>query len=168
MSRASAVLGSALFFVIAPGVIAGLVPWWMSGWQVQAPFFGFWPIRVLGVLLIVLGLPVLVGSFARFALQGRGTPAPVAPPRHLVVEGAYRHVSNPMYVAVVALILGQGLLFGGLAVLAYGAIVWLCCHVFVLAYEEPTLRKTFGAEYDAFRENVPRWIPRLRPWKGGA
>jgi protein-S-isoprenylcysteine O-methyltransferase Ste14 len=165
MSRASAILGSALFFVIAPGVIAGLTPWWISKWHMQPPLPAFWPVRVLGALLIVLGLPLLIGSFARFALQGLGTPAPVAPTRHLVVTGAYRHVRNPMYVAVVALILGQGLLFGSVAVLVYGAIVWLCCHLFVLFYEEPALRKTFGAQYTAFCDNVPRWIPRLWPWR---
>jgi protein-S-isoprenylcysteine O-methyltransferase Ste14 len=117
------------------------------------------------VLLIAAGLPVLLDSFARFALQGLGTPAPVFPTRHLVVTGLYRYVRNPMYVAVVSLIVGQGLLLGNLRVLGYGLVVWLACHAFVRLYEEPMLRSTFGAEYDAFRTNVPRWIPRLHPWR---
>jgi Phospholipid methyltransferase len=109
---------------------------------------------------------VLLDSFARFALQGLGTPAPISPTRHLVVTGLYRHVRNPMYVSVVSLIVGQGLLFGNLRVLEYGFAVWLAFHLFVLLYEEPTLRSTFGAGYEAFCANVPRWIPRLRPWQG--
>ncbi len=166
MRRASAILGSAFFLVIAPGSVAGLVPWAISRWRLQPPFLGFPPTRVLGVLLIVAGLPVLLDSFARFALQGLGTPAPIFPTRHLVVTGLYRHVRNPMYVSVVSLIVGQGLLFGNPQVLAYGFIVWLATHLFVLLYEEPTLRSTFGAEYEAFCANVPRWIPRFSPWKG--
>jgi len=164
MKRVVAVIGSSLFLVIAPGTVALLVPWWIWRWEPQASGWSFHPVRVLGVLLIAAGLPVLLDSFARFALQGLGTPAPILPPRHLVVTGAYRHVRNPMYVSVVLLIVGQGLLFGNLRVLEYGCVAWLAFHLFVLLYEEPTLRSTFGAEYDAFCANVPRWIPRLRPW----
>jgi protein-S-isoprenylcysteine O-methyltransferase Ste14 len=105
-------------------------------------------------------------SFAQFALKGLGTPAPVFPTRHLVITGFYRYVRNPMYVAVVAVIIGQGLIFGNMRVLAYGALIWLGFHVFVVAYEEPTLQATFGSEYERFRAGVPRWIPRLSPWQG--
>ena len=107
---------------------------------------------------------MLVETFARFALQGRGTPAPVYPTETLVVTGSYRFVRNPMYVAVVSLILGQGLLFGNLAVLAYGAAIWLIVHLFVISYEEPTLARSFGARYERYKANVRRWIPRLTPW----
>jgi protein-S-isoprenylcysteine O-methyltransferase Ste14 len=159
-------LGSALFLLIAPGTVAGLVPWVISRWRAQAPVMDFPLLRAAGVLLIVAGIPVLLDSFARFALQGLGTPAPVFPTRHLVVGGLYRYVRNPIYVAVVSVIVGQGLLFGNVRLLAYGAIIWLSSHVFVITYEEPKLRATFGAEYDAFCAHVPRWIPRLRPWRG--
>jgi protein-S-isoprenylcysteine O-methyltransferase Ste14 len=165
MRRQFAILGSGLFLVIVPGSVAVLVPWWISRWRLQTPLWGFGPIRVAGVLLIAAGLPVLLDSFARFALQGLGTPAPIFPTRHLVVTGLYRYVRNPMYVAVVSLIVGQGLLLGNLRVLGYGLVVWLACHGFVRLYEEPMLRSTFGAEYDAFRTNVPRWIPRFHPWR---
>lgn len=111
------------------------------------------------------GLPVLLDSFARFALQGLGTPAPVFPTRHLVVSGLFRYVRNPMYVAVASLILGQGLFFGSVRVLEYGIAVWVAFHLFVLIYEELTLRRTYGSEYEEFCANVPRWIPRLRPWR---
>ena len=102
-----AVLGSALFLIIAPGIVAGFIPWWISKWNAQAPFLGFAPIRTLGVFIVVLSILVLLESFARFALQGLGTPAPVFPTRHLVVSGFYRYVRNPMYLAVVWAILGQ-------------------------------------------------------------
>jgi len=127
---------------------------------------GWLPFRFLGGLLICAGLPALLDSFARFAVQGWGTPAPVFPTKHLVVTGLYRFVRNPMYVAVVSVILGQGLLFGNVRILEYGVVVWLAFHLFVLAYEEPTLRATFGREYEQFCAGVPRWIPRLHPWPG--
>jgi protein-S-isoprenylcysteine O-methyltransferase Ste14 len=110
------------------------------------------------------GLAVLLESFTRFALQGVGTPAPVFPTRHLVVQGAYRYVRNPMYVAVTSLVLGQALLLGDTHLLVYAVFPWLAAHVFVLTYEEPTLRRTFGAEYETYCAHVPRWIPRLSPW----
>lgn len=163
--RAFALLGTALFLVLAPGFVAGLVPWWISRWQFRAPFAGYAPLRVIGGVLIAVGTFVVLDSFARFALQGLGTPAPVFPTKHLVVQGCYRRVRNPMYVAVVAVILGRALLFGNLRVLEYAALLWLLMHLFVLLYEEPTLRKTFGAEYERFRANVPRWTPRLTPWR---
>jgi hypothetical protein len=93
---------------------------------------------------------------------GIGTPAPAFPTRHLVITGIYRHVRNPMYLAVIATILGQGALFGNVAVLEYGGVVWLF-HLFVLVYEEPTLRSTFGTEYESYSAAVPQWIPRLMP-----
>jgi protein-S-isoprenylcysteine O-methyltransferase Ste14 len=164
--RISAILGTAVFLVIAPGTVAGLIPWWISRWRIQPPFLGFAPFRIVGVLLITAGLPVLLESFARFALQGIGTPAPVFPTRHLVVQGFYRYVRNPMYIAVVALVIGQALLLGSIHLIEYIAIPWLLAHLFVLAYEEPTLRRTFGAEYETYCAHVPRWIPRLTPWRG--
>jgi protein-S-isoprenylcysteine O-methyltransferase Ste14 len=160
-----AVLGSALFFAVAPSSVAGLVPWWITRWEFRPPFFDLDATRAVGILLIVAGLPGLVDSFARFALQGLGTPAPIAPTQNLVVTGLYRYVRNPIYVALVAVILGQAVLFGDQRLLGYGAFLWLAFHIFVLAYEEPTLRETYGAEYQEYRTNVPRWIPRLTPWR---
>ena len=165
MPKAIAILGSALFFVVAPLLLAGFVPWWITGWQFRAAFLGQELTRAIGVALIIAGVPALIDSFARFALQGIGTPAPIAPTQRLVVTGLYRYVRNPIYVAVVAVILGQALLFGDGRLLWYGALFWLACHVFVVVYEEPTLERTFGAEYAAFRANVPRWMPRLTPWQ---
>jgi protein-S-isoprenylcysteine O-methyltransferase Ste14 len=166
MKRPSAIAGSVLFLLIAPGTVAVFVPWLISRWHMQSPLLDFSPFRVIGVLLIAAGVPMILDSFACFALQGLGTPAPILPTKHLVVSGLYRYVRNPMYVGVSWVIFGQGLLLGDKRVLGYGLIVWLAFFLFVLAYEEPKLRRTFGEEYEAFRASVPRWIPRLRPWPG--
>jgi protein-S-isoprenylcysteine O-methyltransferase Ste14 len=164
--KLSAIVGSAIFLVIAPGFIAGLAPWWISHWRFEDSFPAMPLFRVAGGFLIALGSVGLLDSFARFAVQGVGTPAPAFPTIDLVVTGLYRYVRNPMYVAVASAILGQGLFLGNAALLGYGAIVWAFFHLFVLVYEEPTLKMSFGVEYDAFRAAVPRWIPRVTPWKG--
>ena len=166
MNRSSAIVGSAVFLVIAPGTIAVLVPYWIYRWHMAPPLLGFSAFRVLGALLICAGLPLLLDSFARFAIHGLGTPAPVAPPKHLVVSGLYRYVRNPMYVAVSSLVFGQGLLFGSTQVLEYGVAVFVGFHLFVLLYEEPVLREKFDAEYDSYCRNVRRWWPRIKAWRG--
>ena len=121
--------------------------------------------RCASAAMIVAGVLGLVDAFARFALQGLGTPAPIAPPRNLVVTGLYRYVRNPIFVAVVAIILGQALLMAEWRLIVYGAVLWLAFHVQVVVYEEPTLEQTFGSEYAAFCAAVPRWIPRITPWR---
>jgi protein-S-isoprenylcysteine O-methyltransferase Ste14 len=167
MRKTSAILGSAFFFVIAPVSVVAVIPWWITRWEFRAAFFAVELTRAIGVILILVGVPGIVDSYARFALQGLGTPAPVAPPRHLVVTGLYRYVRNPMYTSLLAVILGQALVFGDWRLIVYGVLFWSACQAFVLAYEEPTLRRMFGAEYEAFCANVPRWIPRLAPWQRG-
>ena len=161
MKRPGALLATAVFLFLAPGTIAGLIPWRISGWEFQPPFFGLEPLRWLGVLLIALAAPVLLESFGRFAMEGLGTPAPLLPTRYLVMKGFYRYVRNPMYVAVVSMIVGQGLLLGNSSLLLYAAVVWTAFHAFVLLYEEPKLRKTYGEEYDAYCARVRRWAPRM-------
>ena len=160
--RSFAIIGSLLFLLIAPFTVAGVVPYWINQWKmaVHLPIL----FRSLGVVFIVAGITVLLDSFARFAFQGLGTPAPIFPTQHLVVKGLYRYVRNPIYVAVVAVILGQSLLFGDLRLLEYGGVIWLGFHVFVLLYEEPKLRTTFGLEYENFCKHVPRWLPRFHTW----
>ena len=120
----------------------------------------------VGWLLIAFGLVLLIETFARFALEGLGTPAPFYPTKALVVTGSYRFVRNPMYLAVVTLILGQALVFSSWPLLIYAGIVWLVVHLFVVGYEEPTLRRTFGSQYDGYCRDVRRWLPRLVPWNG--
>jgi protein-S-isoprenylcysteine O-methyltransferase Ste14 len=163
--RARAIVGSIAFLFVAPGIVAGVLPWWISGYRLGPAFLGFEPFRWFGVFLLALGAVLLIETFSRFALQGLGTPAPIAPTKTLVVAGSYRFVRNPMYVAVICLILGQALLLGSLGTLVWGLVVWLTVHLFVLGYEEPTLRKTYGEQYDRYRTNVRRWIPRITPWR---
>ena len=127
--RLRAVLGSIVFLFVAPGIVAGVIPWLISQWRFLPPLFGLEPLRWVGGLLLVLGGVLLIETFSRFALQGLGTPAPIAPTKTLVVTGSYRFVRNPMYVAVVSLILGQGLFFGSVPVLVYGLAVWLGFHL---------------------------------------
>jgi protein-S-isoprenylcysteine O-methyltransferase Ste14 len=121
--------------------------------------------RVVGVVLILAGAAFLVHAFARFVAEGLGTPAPVAPPGRLVVGGVYRYVRNPMYVAVTATIVGQALLLGQLWLIAYAALFAGVTGAFVRLYEEPTLGRKFGAEYEEYRRAVPGWWPRRRPWR---
>jgi protein-S-isoprenylcysteine O-methyltransferase Ste14 len=161
--RRSAAIGTAVFFLVAPGLAAGLVPWLVTGYRFEEPVGGWIVARVIGAMMIAAGLLVLVPAFARFAREGLGTPAPVAPTEHLVVGGPYRYVRNPMYLAVGGLIVGQALLFGQLVLLAYAAGFLAAVIAFVRLYEEPALRRQFGSEYEAYRAAVPGWLPRLRP-----
>jgi len=164
VAKTGPILGSFVFFLIAPASIAGWVPYVLSRWRFRPPLVGISAGRFLGALIVVIGAAALMECFGRFATRGRGTPAPIAPPQELVASGLYRYVRNPMYVAVVAVIVGQALLFGNVVLLEYAAIVGLLFHLFVLAYEEPTLRRRFGPSYDVYRTHVRRWWPRLRPW----
>lgn len=162
--RLTPVQGSILFFFLAPGTMAGLLPWLISGWTFEPALLGADATRFVGAALVFAALDIVVDSFARFAVTGQGTPAPISPTRHLVISGYYRHVRNPMYVAVAGAILGQGLLFGSERLLFYGLLFWVVCHAFVVLYEEPTLAKSFPDGFRAYRANVPRWIPRVTPW----
>ena len=161
--KPSAAVGSAVFFVLAPGTVVGLVPWWITNWEIREPLPYWAPARVVGASLIFAGAAVLIHAFARFVVEGLGTPAP----EHLVVGGIYRYVRNPMYVAVLAIIVGQALALGQLILLAYAVAVWIAVASFVYFYEEPALSRRFGARYEAYRRAVPAWWPRLRPWRTG-
>src|SRR3954451_13167917 len=152
-----AALGRAAFLVLAPGVMAGLVPWLLTGWHATDPPV---PLQIAGWLLIAAGLAALIHSFARFVIEGRGTPAPVAPTERLVVGGLYRYVRNPMYVAVAALIVGQALVLGRPGLLLYAVVFWLMTSAFARFYEEPVLRERYGPQYEQYRRAVPAWLPR--------
>lgn len=163
MSRTQAVLGSALFFLVAPFTLAGVAPWLLTNWRFGPADPGVEVVRVFGAGLVLAGAVIVIDSFARFALQGRGTPAPVAPPSALVAAGFYRHVRNPMYVGVISAILGQAMVFSDAGLVLYAAILWSAFHLFVVFFEEPNLAEKFGLAYLAYRKRVPRWIPSLTP-----
>ena len=159
MERRAAAAGTAVFFAAAPGVAAGVVPWALTGWRAG----GTGPplaARLAGWALVVAGGAVLVAAFVRFAREGRGTPAPVAPTEVLVVGGLYRYVRNPMYLAVLSAILGQALLLGQAVLVAYAVVVMAAVVSFVRWYEEPTLSERYGPAYDSYRASVPGWFPR--------
>ena len=160
--KAKAAAGSLLFLIVAPGVVAGLVPWLITGWDAHGDVPA--ALVVVGALLVAAGASVLLHAFAQFVWEGLGTPAPVAPTRRLVVGGLYRHVRNPMYVAVAATIVGQAMVLGQAGLLLYALIFAVTVSVFVHFSEEPTLARQFGAEYDRYRRAVPAWWLRLRPW----
>jgi protein-S-isoprenylcysteine O-methyltransferase Ste14 len=158
-----AVLGTLAAAPLFVGTVLGLVPWWIAGPVPRVS--GARPLAWAGAALVLLCVPVLVDFCARFAREGHGTPAPFAPPRRLVVSGPFRAVRNPAYLAALGVLLGEALLLGSRAVLVYAGAMAVVFHLFVVLYEEPALRRKFGAEYDAFCREVPRWIPRLR--RGG-
>ncbi|MQA86734.1 MAG: isoprenylcysteine carboxyl methyltransferase [Streptosporangiales bacterium] len=164
MRTSRAAVGSAAFFVVAPGTVVGLVPWLITRWEFREPLPYWVAAQAVGVLLICAGLVPVVIAFAQFARAG-GTPMPIAPTQHLVVSGSNRYVRNPMYVGLLAVIIGQALLFGQFSLLLYAAALWAVTASFVRWYEEPTLARQFGAEYEAYRRAVPGWWPRLRPWE---
>jgi protein-S-isoprenylcysteine O-methyltransferase Ste14 len=156
-----AALGTVVFFILAPGGNAALVPWLVTGWD-DAPGG---VLGTVGALLVIAGTAVVVACFARFVTEGRGTPAPVAPTQQLVVGGIYRYIRNPMYVGVAAAIAGQALLFA-----SWGLVVWLGVFLavvvaFVKGYEEPSLKTQFGEEYERYRAAVPGWWPRPTPYR---
>ncbi len=162
MRPVRAAIGSAIFFLLAPGLVDGVVPWWLTRWRAgaHAGVGG----RAAGTILVAGGVAVLLDTFVRFARVGRGTPSPTHPTERLVVTGAYRHTRNPMYLAVIAIILGQALLLWRAELLVYAAAAALAVHLWVRLYEEPTLRRRFGEEYERYRSAVPRWWPRLSAW----
>jgi protein-S-isoprenylcysteine O-methyltransferase Ste14 len=161
MRTTTAAIGSAAFFVVAPGTVVGVIPWLITKWDIpdSTPV---WRITA-GALLVVVGLIPPVHAFTQFAKAG-GTPMPAAPPERLVVTGFNRYVRNPMYVGLLIAILGQALLFGSLAVVLYAVTVWVVTASFVRWYEEPTLVRQYGDEYENYRRNVHAWLPRVRAW----
>ena len=158
--RIQAWLGTIVFLFVVPGVVAGLVPFALHDGQ-SAGGLGAW----VGAASVSIGIVLLLHAFVLFAARGIGTPAPIAPTKHLVVTGAYRYVRNPMYIAVLSIIFGQALLFADVVVALYGVGIFLLVATFVRLYEEPTLQEQFGAEYERYRKMVPAWIPRATPYQ---
>jgi protein-S-isoprenylcysteine O-methyltransferase Ste14 len=162
VSKARAAAGTIAFLLVAPGVVAGLVPWLLTGWDSSGWDSSGPPLwlQAVGWLAVTAGAAVLLEAFARFVIEGIGTPAPVAPTHELVVGGLYRFVRNPMYLSVAALILGQAAILGSWLLVAYAAAFLATVWSFVHWYEEPSLRRRFGAAYDEYASHVPGWWPR--------
>jgi protein-S-isoprenylcysteine O-methyltransferase Ste14 len=164
MTRRGAAVGSFVFAVGQPGVIGGLVPYWITGgWEGSGTPLA---LQLAGAALLLAGVGALAHTVIRFAVEGLGTPFPAAPTENLVVGGLYRYVRNPMYLAVIAIILGQAAILGSATLLLYAAILWVIVASFVRFYEEPTLSGTYGEQYEAYRRAVRGWWPRATPWRG--
>lgn len=151
-------LKSALFAVVSQGVFAVLVPLLLAGDR----YFAAGPAVVVAGLLFTLGVAVYARCAWDFVRFGRGTPSPMDAPRRLVTRGLYRHVRNPMYLAVLAVIAGWAVLFGSIAVAIYGAAIFAFLSASLRFYEEPRLARQFGKEYEEYRNRVGRWLPRMR------
>jgi protein-S-isoprenylcysteine O-methyltransferase Ste14 len=151
-------LRSFLFLIVAPGTVAGYIPLALlrTGPRIETGFFAY-----LAFPLWLLGGVMLLWSFWDFLVKGHGTPAPLDPPKELVATGFYRYVRNPMYVGVLLILIGHFLWFGFWSLLPYAGLAWLATHLFVTLYEEPTLKRKFGAAYENYLKRVPRWIPRF-------
>jgi protein-S-isoprenylcysteine O-methyltransferase Ste14 len=152
-------LNTLLFTILVPGSVAVGVPYLLlSG--VPAPGRG--PLAWLGLFGVVLGAGIYFRTAWEFAVRGLGTPAPIAPTKFLVVSGLHRYVRNPMYLGVALVILGEAALFRAPHLAEYAVVMLLIANMFVIFYEEPTLRRQFGESYEEYRRTVPRWIPRFR------
>lgn len=162
--RGSAAAAISVAWGVALGVTFGcLLPYLLGDWQLHQPL-PYWAVaRVAGGILVAAGLVPIAASFAVF-VQARGTPVPVASPPRLVVRGFYRYVRNPIYVGFLMVLAGQALLVGSRGLVEYTAAAWCIGAAAVRWYEEPTLTRKFGPEYEAYRRAVRAWIPRPRPW----
>lgn len=147
-----------------PGIALVWVPLWITRFRVPAAE-SHW-LTTLAAVLIVAGVSPGLESVRRFVVVGRGTLMPTTPTEHLVVSGFYRFVRNPMYVGVLIALTGEVLLFESRGLLLFAVLLGLGFHQFISRYEEPTLARRYGDEYVRFKQNVPRWVPRLKPWQG--
>jgi protein-S-isoprenylcysteine O-methyltransferase Ste14 len=154
-------LKALLFTILVPGTVTVLIPGWLVGWDGMALAEGIGALRWIGLAPLLVGAWFYLCCAWDFVVAGQGTPAPIDAPKQLVVRGLYRLVRNPMYVGVLLVIFGEALLFKSVLVLGYALLMFLIFHVFVIAYEEPTLRRMFGSSYEQYRMSVPRWVPHV-------
>jgi protein-S-isoprenylcysteine O-methyltransferase Ste14 len=151
------ILKTILFTIFVPGTVAGLVPFWLLD---AFPRPG--PVAWVGVVVIVLGAAIYFRCAWEFAVRGLGTPAPIAPTKFLVTTALHRYVRNPMYIGVFTVLVGEAVTFRSAVLLGYAAFFCVPVQLFVVFYEEPTLRRQFGESYEEYRRAVPRWVPKIR------
>jgi protein-S-isoprenylcysteine O-methyltransferase Ste14 len=156
----SLALRSAFWALLLPGMIAGFIPWRAFGLAEAGLEFSS-AADLIGLVLITVGFVLLLICIREFAQRGRGTLAPIDAPRELVVQGLYRYVRNPMYVAVAAILIGELLIIRTVPMLWYVAVWFGAVNLFVIGYEEPTLRRRFGDSYERYAQSVRRWVPRF-------
>ena len=153
------IVNTAIFTIVVPGTVAILIPrWLMGGFRTPPRGLLLW----LGGIVFCGGAMTYFRCAWEFAARGLGTPAPIAPTKYLVTTALHRYVRNPMYIGVALAIVGEAIIFRSVHVAIYAGLMLLIAHVFVVLYEEPTLRRQFGDSYEEYRRKVPRWIPKLR------
>jgi protein-S-isoprenylcysteine O-methyltransferase Ste14 len=151
-------LKTLIFTIVVPGTVAGVVPWLL----LQQPGEGTLEIPsiwLLGLLPLLLGIGLYFWCAGAFTFIGKGTPAPLDAPKFLVREGPYQWVRNPMYLAVLSVVIGEAMLFHSLLLVGYALLVWMAVHLFVVFVEEPSLRRQFGESYETYLRMVARWLP---------
>jgi protein-S-isoprenylcysteine O-methyltransferase Ste14 len=154
-------LKTLIFTILVPGTVVGIVPWLLLQSSGGANLtLSLW---LIGLLPLLLGVGLYFWCAGAFTFIGKGTPAPIDAPVFLVREGPYQWVRNPMYLAVLSVVIGEAILFHSLLLVGYALLAWVVVHLFVVFYEEPTLRRQFGESYAAYLRAVPRWLPRLSP-----
>jgi protein-S-isoprenylcysteine O-methyltransferase Ste14 len=149
-----------IFTIIVPGAIIALIPYWLLS-RNPPSFAHIGPFQLIGLIPLAIGVAIYFKCAWDFASTGKGTPAPIDPPKHLVARGLYRFIRNPMYVGVLLTLLGEAWLFSSWTLVIYAAIVISWQHLFVVFYEEPALKRKFGQSYADYLARTPRWIPRL-------
>lgn len=160
--RGGALAKTLLFTVLVPATVAIYVRRRILLSRSREDALPIGPLRYVGAALLAAGAAVYLWCAWDFSTAGDGTPAPIDPPRSLVVRGLYRYVRNPMYIGILLLLAGEALLFQSRSLLGYAGIVFFFFFLFVVAYEEPALARKFGQDYERYCDRVPRWIPRLR------
>jgi len=155
----SLILRNLFFTIIHPGLVAGLIPYWILGVKINYVFtqhFQFY--HYLGILVFITGLVILLSCIINFVVKGRGTLSPLDPTKRLVITGLYKYSRNPMYVGVMLILIGEAIFFQSLSLLIYLVVIFLAFNIFILVHEEPRLRKDFGEEYNRYCQIVRRWI----------
>ena len=157
-----------IFTVLVPGTIAVWIPYRLVSSPGPRGSIPLGNLRYAGLAAILIGALIYLWCAWDFAFAGKGTPAPIDPPKELVVRGLYKYVRNPMYIGVLSLVLGQAVWFEAVTLFAYAGVVFLLFSAFVFFYEEPALKRKFGDSYKSYCETVPRWLPRVGRRPGAA
>jgi protein-S-isoprenylcysteine O-methyltransferase Ste14 len=163
MSRVLPIVKTLVFTVLVPGTVAVYLPRRILLSRAAVDLLPVEALRFVGVPIAAAGALTYLWCAWDFATAGRGTPAPIDPPRELVARGLYRRVRNPMYIGIALLLLGEAIFFRSRALLFYAGAVVLFLHLFVVFYEEPALARKFAEAYARYCDSVPRWIPKIRP-----
>ncbi len=149
-----------LFFtILQPGLVAGLIPVWITDIRIKNIFDEVWQLHhYMGTIVFLIGFVLMLWCIISFAVKGRGTLSPVDPTKKLVMTGLYNFSRNPMYVGVILLLIGEAVFFQSTNLWVYLVFVFVLFNLFVIYIEEPRLRKDFGEEYDLYRQKVRRWL----------